>query len=293
MTGAEYLTGVYLPTRIGMRSGSIQQYRIALSHFDAFTKNAKLSTWTPETLSRWLASLAGTCSGSTINSKRRAVLTIWRHAWETGEHPEAPRGVAKAREPKRVPRAWTLAEIDRLLEVVRSQPGTVDGIPASAWWESLVLAVFDTGERISAVRAVETVDVDLADGWLMIRAEAHKVAQDRLLGIAADTVAAIARIYDPTRELLWPWPMHRNTVWGQFRRMVKAAGIRYAGGHCNLFHRVRRTSGNLVEQAGGDGAKHLGHTRAVFEQSYRDPRFSRRSVDLLPRPERPTLRVVG
>ena len=73
-----------------------------------------------------------------------------------------------------------------------------------------------------------------------------------------------------------------------FSRICKRAGVRYGRRYGGLFHKLRRTSGTLVEQAGADGSRHIGNTRAVFERRYRDPRFmSRVALELLPRPAVP------
>jgi integrase len=298
MNGTEYLADVYTPSRVGLRSGSIQQLQIAASHLDAFSGGVSIDQWTPELVTRWMQAMhkAG-MSGSTINSKRRAILTLWRHAFDQGRHPAFPRGIAKAREPKRAPRAWTADEVGAILQVCRGQRGMVADLPAADWWESLVLACYDTGQRISALRTLPTEDCDLNTGWILIRAEAQKVAADMVCGLAADTIEAIGRIYDAARDCVWPWPWHPNTLWSRFKRIVLQAGVRYPAkkSHCDLFHRFRRTSGTLVDAAGGNGAKHLGNSPAVFVQSYLDPTLAGSQVHLLPRPvaPQPTFRVVG
>ena len=84
---------------------------------------------------------------------------------------------------------------------------------------------------------------------------------------------------------MWPWPYSREALDKRLRKILKAAGVRHGRGQGGLLHKFRRTSGTLVEAAGGDGAKHIGNTRKVFESHYLDPRFVDRSqLNLLPRP---------
>lgn len=288
MNGTTYLADVYLPARPALRPSTREQYALSARLLDEFSGGTPIHDWTPDLLCRWLASLSG--SAATINSKRRAACTLWRAAVRHAPVEDVP----KRKEPRRVPQAWTLAEIEAIQSECRRQPGTIGGVNAADWWESLLLAVFDTGHRISAMLATVPADCNLADGWLLIRAEEEKTWADKIYQLADDTREVLSRHYDATRSRLWPWPYHTHTIWPKFRRIVRAAKVRYPGEHCNLFHRVRRTSGSLVEQAGGSGARHLGVTEAVFQRSYNDPTFSGGAVHLLPRPTpRPTLRIVG
>ena len=84
---------------------------------------------------------------------------------------------------------------------------------------------------------------------------------------------------------MWPWSKTREWLQKAVRKIFKKAGVAYGRPHGGLFHKFRRTSGSLVEAAGGDGARHLGNTRAVFEQHYRDPRICVADAPMiLPRP---------
>lgn len=288
MNGTNYLSDVYLPARPTLRPGTREQYALSARLLDEYSGGIPVQDWTPELLCGWLASLSG--SAATINSKRRAVCTLWSAAVKRAPVEDVP----KRREPRRVPQAWTLAEIEAIQSECRRQPGTISGVEACDWWESLLLACFDSGHRISALLAVEPADCNLADGWLLIRAETEKTWQDKIFKLADDTLEVLSRHYDSSRSNLWPWPFHRYTIWRHFRRIVRAAKVRYAGGHCNLFHRIRRTTGSLIDQHGGSGARHLGVSEAVFRKSYCDPTFTGGAVHLLPRPTpQPTLRVVG
>ena len=84
---------------------------------------------------------------------------------------------------------------------------------------------------------------------------------------------------------MWPWVATLNYLDKIFKRILKRAGVTYGYRHGGLFHKLRRTSGTLVEAGGEDGSRHIGNTRGVFEARYCDPRFmDRRSLEVLPRP---------
>lgn len=112
--------------------------------------------------------------------------------------------------------------------------------------------------------------------FLTIRSGSHKTRCERLLFIPpelAEKISALPRV----DALIWPWPWHPRTIWPRFRKLLKAAGIGAHERHGGLFQKMRRTSGNLVELAGGDGARHLGHSRAVFLKHYWCPQIVPRS----------------
>jgi integrase len=122
---------------------------------------------------------------------------------------------------------------------------------------------------------------------VIVRAAHQKGRRDRVLPLSDQAVSACIRLHQHTCQckLLFPCPYRREWLWRRFRAIVEAAGLTTPRGRMGLFHRLRRTSGSLVEANGGDGSRHLGNTRAVFERSYLDPRIiGRGQVELLPRP---------
>jgi len=286
MNGTEYLHAIYLAARPWLRPGTREQYAIATRSLDAFSGDVAVADWTVDLLNRWLGSLSGTAA--TINSKRRPVCTLWRHCDRRAPIDE----VVVRPEPKRAPTAWTVDEIGRIRDVCRGQQGKVAGLPAADWWESLLLAVYDTGVRINAMLSLAAADCDLTEGWVLIRAEAQKVAADSVCGISAETVEAIMRHYDVDRPLIWPWPWHHNTLWARFRRIVEAAQVpcpRSKG--FGLFHRLRRTTLSYCWAVDpGLAQRQADHSsQAVTKRHYVDPRLvintARSAADVLPVPD--------
>jgi len=225
-------------------------------------------------------------SAATTNSKRCQLLAIWRCAWEEGYLAQPPRArqIRKAREPRKIPEAWTAAEVGKILAAVdASKARPTEGIPSRSWMRSIFLVMYDTGERKKATLSVSPQDVDLVAGTIIFRNT--KTGNHRLCELHPDTVAAIRAIYAPSRDRVWPWTKSREALDKRIKKILNAAGVRYGRGNGGLLHKFRRTSGTLVEVAGGDGAKHIGNTRKVFETHYLDPRFLDRSqLDKLPRP---------
>jgi len=277
-----YCTEVYLPTRVGLKPSSAQQLRLAAKLY-----NLPLTRLHERELAGALAEYCRSHSPATTNSKRRAILTLWDAAAGDGlcRKPDRRR-VPKAREFRRLPPAWTVSEVERLVSHCRALPGMVAQIPRSRWWTSLVLAVWDSGERISATLSTATADCNLAERFMLVRAENQKCGIDRLFWLSDATVAAIAGHYDTGRQLVWPWPHCRRYLFVQFRSIIGGAGLT-AEKSMGLFHKLRRSNISYTARNGGlDLARQqAGHSSASTTlRHYVDPRIAheRSAVDVLP-----------
>lgn len=277
-----YCTDAYLPTRIGMKATSAQQLRLAAVLYDV-----PLSSLSETALSRVLAEYCQTHSPATTNSKRGSILTLWAAAAIAGlcNAPDR-RLVPRAREYKRIPRAWTQIEIERLLAVAGSVRGEIDGIPKRLYWPSLVLAIWNTSERIGSLLSARTDDCNLGERYLILRAETDKSGSDRYHPLLQSTAAAIASHYRPGRQRVWPWPWHRRQIWVQFKRIVLAAGLQ-PDPSMGLFHKIRRTSISYTAANGGIemAQAQAGHASATTtRRHYIDPRIAqqRTAIDVLP-----------
>ena len=283
----EYLKAKYLPSRLDMRPGSARQLRTAAGQFCDW-RPVPLGELCDEIVAEWLRYLVQIGrSPATVNSKRRAVLTVWRHAFRKGHVDQPPRDVPKCHEPQRIPRAWTVAEVEALVAACRKEPGEIAGIAARYYWPSLVLAVYNTGARISALRSVRCADCNLAERCLIVRHASQKQRRDRLFWLTDQTVAAIASHYNEARELVWPWPLHPDRLWKRFGQIVERSGIPDNRRHCDLFYKLRRTNLSYTAAAGGVemAARQAGHASSRTTRThYLDPRIAREqtAADVLP-----------
>ena len=281
------LVDVYARHRLGVSAGWVEQVRIAVRLFGAWVgRVVRTDDLTTDNLLGFLADLNGKRAASTVNGKRGALLTLWIFGHENGHVTEPPPKIPKIKQPHRLPDAWTVAEIERLLAVCRSLDGYVAEIPRRHYWPALVLLCYDTGQRIGTIFQVWQHDCHLAERFVIFRGETQKQGDDTFHSLSDQTVAALVPMCCQTTAELFPWPYRKRHLWTVFRRdIVEPAGLR-ASKSMGLFHKLRRTSGSLVEANGGDGSRHLGNSRAVFERSYRDPRICGGSqLDKLPRPK--------
>lgn len=281
---SDFLEKVYIPDRLVLRRSTVYQAQATIRLYSAWLgRDATTDDLTLLSVRGWLSDYAHTRATSTVNSKRAQILALWRCARKEGMAKERPSGRRIRKLPGddiQPPVAWSIEDIGKILAFVR---GTfrpqIGNVRWRDWWESIILVAFDTAERRSALLAVEPADVDLDRRTVLFR---KRKGKPRVCRIAPDTVEAVRRIYNPKRLLLWHWPFSAEHLSGTFRWIVAGAGLPRSK---SLFHQLRRTSGTLVEAGGGDGARHIGDTRAVFERHYLDVRFLHSDMDLLPRPK--------
>ena len=285
-----FLETTYRQCRLGIDDSSIYQMQIAVRLFERWRKSPiDTHDLTPELLRAFLCDYAASGkAAATVNGKRRFLLAIWQCACDEGQcgpdcHDIAMRRVPRMPEPFRVPEAWHPDEFSRIVAQSRAEAGMVGELPANRWWPSLLLAKYYSGERIGAMLAIPMDNVLVSDRGMIVPAECRKNHRERWCALGDSAIAAIAAILEPQRHLMWPWPMSREWLETRFKRILSRAGVRYGRKRGGLFNKIRRTSGSLIDAAGGDGSRHIGNGRAVFEKHYRDPRIADRSqVDLLP-----------
>lgn len=220
----------------------------------------------------------------TINERVGRLISLWRFLAERGIVRNFPPR-HRIPEPKRAPQAWTVGQMQQILAALSAAKGYVDGIPEGAWWRSLILAMWSSGERITALLSARWEFYDHETGYLLIPAE-HRKGQYRDGVYRMDDPAkeSIDAIHLPARVLIWPWPKDRSYLWIRYGSLLKRAGI--ASGRYSGFHKIRRSVASHYELAGGDASRLLGHSdRRITEKSYIDPRIARtpQAADRLPR----------
>lgn len=284
----DFLKTVYVPSRLELGRDSVRQMEISIGRLEAWAgRTLTLADLDEDLLRQFLASYRADHSPATTNSKRCQLLALWRCAWEE-EYLESPPRAGKIRRAKAEPNiveAWSAEEVGRILDAAAQTPGAICGILASAWWESLIYVFYDTGERRGAMMKTAAADLSLAGGWIVFRQ--RKTKAPRWCPLSTEAIAACRAVYDPARPLMWPWPFTREWLDKSFKAILRRAGVAFGRDRGGCFHKLKRSSGTLVEANGGDGARHTGTTRTVFERHYRDPRFfGHHDLDRLPRPAR-------
>lgn len=282
---SDFLREVYVPSRIDLTADTVRQMQISIRALEAFAgKRLTLGELSEDLLRKFLSAYRGRCSASTVNSKRCQLLALWRAAFDE-EYLAAPPRTSKIRRARSfplLPEAWTAGEVGRILAAADSAPGEIAGIPAKNWWRSLLLVIYDSAARKKEALATRPQDISLAGAWIAI--DSRKNGR-RICPLHAETIAAVRLIWSAERTSVWPWPYSRESLDKRFRKILVRTGVPFGRGRGGLFHKLRRTSGTLVEANGGDGARHIGDTRKIFEAHYLDRRIvPQTQMERLPRP---------
>lgn len=264
---------------------SLRLWAIALRWFDRFLgRAATLDDLNDLTVAKFCQWRRQRVSAATVNRDLGTLLALWRWCHKTGLCSRWP-NVEIERVPRRTPIAWTQEEFCRLFQAAKDQDGAIGEIPAGRWWPSLLLVLFDSGERIGAVLRLRWDDVDLRGRWIVFRAETRKGrAEDSAVRIARDTQSWLRRI-ERTAGLVFPWPYSQTYVWHRYGDLLRSAGL--PNDRRRKFHCVRRTTASHLEAAGGNATDALRHSSRRITQVYLDPRICRppQAVDRLWRPE--------
>lgn len=275
----------YLPLRLRGRSpATIDRYTVELRRFERFLARppvvADLNDITVSRLLDWMTKTGA--APATVNTCR-AKLVAFASFLHLRKMLDQPLDVPTLTEPVRIPTAWTVDEIRRLVaacdEWTRYLP---NGIVEGLWWRSILLTLYDSGERIGAVLAARWSE--LSAPHLTLPAESRKNGtSDMVHKLRPSTLDAIELIREPSRDLIWEWPKSTTMLYKRFDALVSQAGLPVSAR--SKFHKLRRSTATHVEAAGGDATLAMGHTsRAVTVKHYIDPRQVPRVFpsDLLP-----------
>lgn len=291
MTLRSLLWDQYRPRRMNLSRKAALQLQYSIVSLERFAGRELTPAELSEDLFlRWIMHRLDTASRSTAKRDRSNLLTLWRFAHRKGLCPTpAPDDTESIRLPKRIPRAWTMDELGKLVAACRAVKGWMPGlgIRRCHWWTSLILFLYDSGSRIGAALNVRTNDVSLIDRHVLLRAESAKTGVEQLCDLSDETCAELAEHFDPAREYLFPWPRKRSQLFVASKRLHKLAGVDASRGVG--FHRIRKTTATqTVIAVGWEQARvALGHAAESMTKVYVDLRQIGRPKYDLPRPPRP------
>jgi integrase len=281
---------VYQPLRmLDASPGSAQQIETSINRLSAFLgRPATLADLTERTICNWMADgINRGKSPVTINGQAKRLVTLWRFAKRRKfSVPDDLDGIEYLKQPRRLPTAWSIPELVRLIESCRATEGMIDGVPAAKFWPALIFLIFDTGIRRSAVLAIQFDELDLAAKLLRVPAERMKNQVEQYFKLSDQTIAAILETLPPARKLVFPWRFGMRYLGKRLRKILDRAGL--PSGRRDLLHKLRRTCASHLAAVAGESIafKQLGHQDASCIRRYVDPRFTNKhdSAKLLPRP---------
>ena len=284
----DFLRHVYVPLHPGISAGYRLQLETTVRLLTRWHGGPlRISDLSESLLRRFLAAYSENRSPVTVNAKRRQLLTLCRTARQEGLLRKVPEAIPRLREPRRMPEAWTVDQVSKLVRYSRTLTGNVDGTAQATFWASLFSTAYWTGCRATALRLTQTCDCDLDGGWILVRAETMKTDSDQLYQLSEQAVAELKPHLDGRRRLIWPWPFHCRTFSTHCRRIMEGAGLQPSRRGMSLMQKIRRTAISYVACESLELARRLaGHSSAeLTRRHYVDERICTvpSPVDILPK----------
>lgn len=244
-------------------------------------------------VSRYLEARAQTVAPLTAERERIELCALARLLAERRVI-EFPLTVRPGRLPERVPEAWSLEDMAKLLAAAadpatyRNRSGrprifplpaldqpagtTESAVQLARMFSALIPLLWESGERIGAV--MDARQEDYRRPHLLLRAEARKGSKrDRVYTLSPATCDRIEAMIVPGVDRIFPWASAIGTLHHQLRKIMTAAGLR--GDRKRLgFHQIRRSACTHYAAAGGDPRWFLDHENLrTTRRWYLDPRY--------------------
>lgn len=211
---------------------------------------------------------AGGLRPDTVAGYRRAILVVWNAAYRGGDNHNPPLRVRRIRCPRDVVEAFDHDALKRLLDFTEKLVGFFpNGARRRDFWDGAIHSAYSTGLRRGDLLRVRRSQIN-AGG--VARVLQSKTGYPVTVRFSEPALAAINRMASIGDERALPWPYHVNALSRQFRRIVKAAGLR------GQFRWLRRSAGSYAERDGkGNGSRLLGHrSERIFRDHYEDSSIS-------------------
>lgn len=184
------------------------------------------------------------------------------------------------------PIAFTESELRRMIAAAHAYRHSIGDAPGSTFLLAMIGVIWDTGERIGAVRALQWGSINLPDRWVTFPARTRKGGcAGRTRRLSKPSVQHLEKLSGCVAE--GPFSgVHKQTIYTHFRKLLISAGLPHDRQH--MTHALRRSHASYLALAGGDAVASLGHsTEAMTRKHYYDPRIVERvaACDMLPQIE--------
>ena len=274
---------LYLPHKPATSARTITLYKGSLKKFGQWLGHRPgIDDFDDTKLGSYLsACFQSGSSAATCNKERNHLLALWRFANRKGLVDIGPT-VQPLKEPVKVPTALTVGQLRQLHLAFDTLQGRTAGIRNSDFLRACFSIQYTTAARIGAVLQLEFSDV--RGDVITFRAETRKGGRRPIVKAVPEFVLDhLERISKPKRDRIFPIKKTNQTkIQLLYKRLFERAGVPRPKGKSS--HLLRSTHATLLELAGGDATKSLGHaSRETTIKSYLDPRHDAdRSCDMLP-----------
>lgn len=287
MTSARLLREIYESEYSVLRTHNAacqRQYRMTLQRWaEQLGREPTVADLDDLVVQRYLATRRAAVKAATARKDRNQIAALHKYCAAKRYVEQFPT-YPQIRAPGRIPRAYTVEDVSALLrEALRKRPpmkGT--RLPPHLFFSTLIRCCWESAERIGGHLAMEWQDVDLAQRFVVFRAEGRKGAtRDIMRPISPQLAEWLEQIRGAEGERVWPWTLEKSGLWHHLDMLCKRAGVVNRG-----FHGLRKSAASYVAAAGGDATQLLDHSNpAITKRHYLDETIARprqTAIDLLP-----------
>lgn len=242
-------------------------------------RDALVEDITDETLAQFWRWRSETVSPNTVNSEGLGLLAFAK--WLARKHLIESPDVRPPDRVRRRPRALSAEAMDRLVRAAYRHRIVIKGVPGDVIFLALLLVMYQTAERIGAVKLIEWEDVDLVAGWIRFPAENRKRGQVEIVrAINNQCIDALQKL----REAADGPPIgvfRRSLFYPHWHGLIGTAGLE----DWVTPHVIRKSAASHLPTL-EDARELLGHSSSsVTAMNYRDERVNdeKRVLDKLPK----------
>ena len=267
----DYLSVYLNEHEFGLRASTIQYHRAAIGTLNRFfNRKVEVAELSTPMFNEFLDWLKLNRKPDTFRTVRGSILTLWRHAAESGLA-SPPLKIRKMRISRLAPTAWNPFEMLKLIETARQRPGVMQsGISYGVFWEALIRSAYDTGMRLGDLFALRPDALLEAKSGATVRCITSKTGDAIVRQLRPETWTCVKKCLSSNvrkKELVFPWHFRRETFYVHFAAIVKEAGIRPG-----TFRYIRRVAVTWADiDSPGTGQHLAGHkNERTTAESYRD-----------------------
>lgn len=253
---------------------SKRQLEMSVRLFCAQTGVYRLDALTHTLLNTWIDTNPRGWSPKTMRRRVGDVLSVWTYAYRIGATENSPQRlrVKSVRVPRRLPRAWSMDELQAMLAVARQfRLYLPNGVRRCDLLRAMILVGFYSALRPADLRTIRRDQLSPAGVPV---SQAKKYGCEVLVRIPAWVIEEIDAGYPPDATLVYAWPHSHVAFYRLWKRMLTAAGL--PNQKTEGLQKLRRSAVTYGElQQPGYGARLAGHAAnsSVTYASYADPRL--------------------
>ena len=227
---------------------------------------------------KWLVNVRQ-LAPKTANERCGRIRAMWAWLDEEGLiDRRAPRNI-RLPEPDKIPVAWSREELAALYAATNEMPGQVAGVDAGAWWQGLLLWLWNTGARYGETMAVEWTMINLQTRTVHVPARYRKGRRKpAIYRLWEDTQAALIAIRT-AEPRVFAWDRSEASYYLHWNDLLRLANLPTGRNRKTQSMRVSHASWLAVR--GGDATRSLLHSDpATTRAHYLDSRLTTTEPDL-------------